>query len=125
MKFRFALISSFLIFFSTLLTAQQPKPATQPQQPPPPLITPEVHSDDSVTFRFRAPNAQEVKVTREGAEALLMQKDDSGVWAVNTPALPPDYYGYSFVVDGVRTIDRSDFVFPARRNGEDEWMEQT
>jgi enterochelin esterase-like enzyme len=74
--------------------------------PPPPLLSNEVHSDNSVTFRFRAPNAQEVKVTREGTtEPLAMQKDDSGVWTVNTAPLPPDYYGYSFVADGVRTID--------------------
>jgi len=74
--------------------------------PPPALITPEVHSDNSVTFRFRAPNAQEVKVTREGAtQPLAMQKDDSGVWTVNSAPLPPDYYGYSIVVDGQRSID--------------------
>ena len=34
-----------------------------------------------------------------------MKKDDAGVWTVNTPPLPPDYYGYFFVADGVRTID--------------------
>src|ERR1700744_1829666 len=105
MKFRSAVIFACLVFCSTLLTAQQPKPANQPQQPPPALITPEVHSDDSVTFRFRAPNAQEVKLTREGAEAMPMQKDESVLWSVSTPPLPPDYYGYSFIVDGVRTID--------------------
>jgi hypothetical protein len=58
MQFRFALIFFCLFFCSALLTAQQPKPAIPSQQPPPPLITPEVHTDDSVTFRFRAPNAQ-------------------------------------------------------------------
>jgi enterochelin esterase family protein len=34
-----------------------------------------------------------------------MQKDDKGVWAVTTPPLPPDYYGYSTIVDGVRMLD--------------------
>jgi len=34
-----------------------------------------------------------------------MQKDDKGVWTVNTSPLPPDYYGYSIMVDGVRSID--------------------
>ena len=34
-----------------------------------------------------------------------MQKDDQGVWTVNTPPLSPDYYGYSFIVDGVRSLD--------------------
>lgn len=104
MKLRFALIC-FSFLGSTLVAAQQAKPAAPPAQGLPPLVTPEVHSDDSVTFRLRAPNAQDVKLAREGTEPLAMQKDDSGVWSVNTPALSPDYYGYSFIVDGVRTID--------------------
>jgi enterochelin esterase-like enzyme len=103
MKLCSALTSFALISASTL--AQQAKPATPPPQMPAPLLTPEVHSDDSVTFRFRAPNAQVVKLAREGAEPLAMQKDDSGVWTVNTPPLPPDYYGYSIIVDSQRSID--------------------
>jgi enterochelin esterase-like enzyme len=89
-----------------LATAQQAKPAqAQPPQRPPWLDTPEVHSDNSVTFRFLAPNAQEVKLAREGTEQVPMQKDDKGVWTVNTAPLPPDYYGYSIIVDGMRSID--------------------
>jgi len=34
-----------------------------------------------------------------------MQKDDSGLWSVTTDSLEPDYYGYSFVADGVSLID--------------------
>jgi enterochelin esterase family protein len=34
-----------------------------------------------------------------------MQKDDQGVWSVTTAPLPPDYYGYSISVDGVRNLD--------------------
>jgi enterochelin esterase-like enzyme len=98
------LILSLLL--ANLATAQQPKPAqAPPPQRPPSLNTPEVHSDNSVTFRFLAPNAQEVKLAREGAEPVAMQKDDKGVWTVNTPPLPPDYYGYSIAVDGVRSLD--------------------
>ena len=102
-----ALIPFCLSLACTWSLAQDGKPASPPPQTPPPaLITPEVHSDNSVTFRFRAPNAQEVKLTCEGtAQPLAMQKDDSGVWTVNTAPLPPDYYGYSIVVDGQRSID--------------------
>jgi enterochelin esterase-like enzyme len=104
-KVRFALIVPLLA--CGLALAQQAKPAQNaPPQPSPALVTPEVHSDTSVTFRFRAPNAQEVSVRREGAtDPLPMQKDDQGVWTVNTPPMPPDYYGYSIIVDGQRTID--------------------
>ena len=98
--------STFLVFsllLAGLARAQQAKPAQAQAPPSPPwLDTPEVHSDNSVTFRFLAPNAQEVKLAREGSEPVAMQKDDKGVWTVNTAPLPPDYYGYSIVVDGVR-----------------------
>ena len=95
------------VFLSSLLLAQQPKPnaGPAPQMPPPPLVTPEVHPDNTVTFRFRAPNAQEVRLVREGTQPVSMQKDDQGVWAVTTPPLDPDYYGYSIVVDGQRMLD--------------------
>ena len=107
MKLHLTLILSSLSLVSSLSLAQDAKPASPPPQAPPPaLITPEVHSDNSVTFGFRAPSAQEVKLTREGTtQPLSMQKDDAGVWTVNTAPLPPDYYGYSIVVDGQRSID--------------------
>jgi enterochelin esterase-like enzyme len=85
--------------------AQQPPKAPQP---PPMIISPEVQSDNSVTFRFRDPNAKAVAVALEGTkEPLAMQKDDDGVWSVTTQPLEPDYYGYSFVADGVSLIDPS------------------
>ena len=107
MKLHRTLIVFIFPLLSTVLAAQQakPVPTPPPQTFPPALVTPDVHSDDSVTFRFRAPNAQEVKLNREGAEPLPMQKDDTGIWTVNTAPLPPDYYGYSIVVDGARSID--------------------
>lgn len=94
------------LILSSLVMAQQTKPAPAPApQRHAPLNTPEVHSDNSVTFRFLAPNAQEVKLEREGADPVDMQKDSTGVWTVNTSPLPPDYYGYSIMVDGVRLMD--------------------
>ncbi len=88
---------------AVLVTAQD-KPA-QPPRPPAPLVSPEVHPDGSVTLRFRAPNAVDVKLAREGADPAPMHKDDQGIWTVTTSPLAPDFYGYSFVADGVRLID--------------------
>ena len=86
--------------------AQQAKPGAAPTpQEQPRLATPEVHMDNTVTFRFRAPNAHDVLLEREGAEPMPMQKDDAGVWIVTTERLAPDYYGYSFIVDGVPSLD--------------------
>jgi len=76
-------------------------------QPPAPIISPDVHADKTVTFRFRDPNAKEVFLSREGAAKLPMQKDEQGVWSVTTDPLEPDFYGYSFVADGVSLIDPS------------------
>jgi enterochelin esterase-like enzyme len=79
-----------------------------PQPPAPPPLSPEVHSDRTVTFRFRAPNAKEVFLSREGAQRVAMQKDEQGVWTVTTEPLEPDFYGYSFVADGVSYMDPVD-----------------
>jgi len=65
----------------------------------------DVQPDGRVTFRLKAPNAKEVQVQCESLQAAKMQKDDQGVWSFTTDPLEPDYYGYSFVVDGLRTID--------------------
>ena len=71
------------------------------------LISPEVHADNSITFRFRDPNAHEVVLTLEGSKPAPMQKDDQGVWSLTTAPLTPDFYGYSFMADGVGLIDPS------------------
>jgi enterochelin esterase-like enzyme len=76
-------------------------------QPPKPVLSPEVHADNSVTFRLRAPNVKEVLLAREGAERVPMQRGEDGVWSVTTDPLEPDFYGYSFVADGVSLIDPS------------------
>jgi enterochelin esterase-like enzyme len=78
------------------------------QTPPASVVSPEVQSDNRVTFRFRAPNAKEVGLSLEGApKDLAMQKDEQGVWSVTTEPLEPDFYGYAFVADGVHLIDPS------------------
>jgi len=96
-----------LCLITSLVAGAQSTPAAQDQAAKLPewLDTPIVHGDGSVTFRFLAPNAREVKVDLEGAQPLPMEKDSSGIWTVTTAPLPTDDYGYSIVVDGVRMID--------------------
>jgi enterochelin esterase-like enzyme len=99
-------VVTFCVFQFAAAVAQQAKPAAAPPaQAPSALATPEIHMDDTVTFRFQAPNAEKVELDREGADPVAMQKDDQGVWSVTTRPLAPDYYGYSFLVDGVRMLD--------------------
>jgi|SRR5579864_1856560 len=81
------------------------------QAPPAQVVSPEVHEDNRVTFRLRAPNAKEVALALEGAvKDQPMQRDEQGVWSVTSEPLAPDFYGYSFVADGVRLIDPSNFL---------------
>jgi enterochelin esterase-like enzyme len=91
-----------LLFFLTLTAL------LAAQQPAPPINSPEVHADGSVTFRLLDPNAQKVTVGLEGAkDPLPMQKDAQGVWSVTTEVLAPDLYGYSYNADGVHLLDPS------------------
>ena len=93
-------LASFLLLLSATIGWSQP-------QPPAVISSPEVHADNSVTFRFRDPNAHDVMLTLEGAKPAPMEKDDQGVWSLTTAPLTPDFYGYSFVADGVGLIDPS------------------
>ena len=93
------ILSRLALGFAAVTVAS---PIAGSQTDPPPLISPEVHPDDTVTFRFRDPNAKEVAVQLDGsAKPVPMQKDDQGVWSVTSGPLAPDYYGYSFLADGV------------------------
>jgi enterochelin esterase family protein len=80
---------------------------TRAQAPAMPLVSPEVGIDHRVTFRFRMANAQQVALSLEGAKPLPMQKDDQGIWTATTEPLEPDFYGYTFLTDGVAIIDPS------------------
>lgn len=115
MKRRSCLLPVFIVAIAVSGWAQSPAPAPaarppQPQQPPAPIVSPEVHPDRSVTFRFRDPNAKEVMLNLEGTKPQPMQKDDQGVWSITTAPLEPDYYGYSFVADGVSLTDPSNYL---------------
>lgn len=78
------------------------------------IISPEINADNSVTFRFQAPDAREVKLTGDWMPAQgwtpgseLMKKDDKGLWSYTTAPLASDLYSYSFTVDGIRNTDPS------------------
>ncbi len=100
---RTSLLLTWLIISPCFAVAQSG--SASPPKLPEWLDTPVVHADGSVTFRFLAPNAVEVKLEREGTDPVAMEKDDAGIWTVTTAPLPPDYYGYSILMDGVRMID--------------------
>ncbi|MCC8114280.1 MAG: esterase [Bacteroidales bacterium] len=97
----------------------------------PQIISPEVNADNTVTFRFMAPNAQEVKVTGDflptetiqtpfgefdGPGSAAMAKNDTGLWEYTSEPLQPELYSYSIIVDGLKTTDPSN-VYLIRDTG--------
>ncbi len=85
-------------------SAQTPAAPAAPAPAIPPYVSPEVHSDGTVTLRLRAPNAQKVNLVLEGAVTAMQQGAD-GLWTVTTPVLAPEIYAYRFEVDGTPTLD--------------------
>lgn len=106
MKKQVLFFIAFVVFTSLSSYAQQALWGA------PGIVSPEVKTDKTVTFRFLAPDAKEVKIMGDwmpgkdripGSEA--MTKDEKGIWSYSTPVLPSDLYGYSFSVDGLKTTD--------------------
>src|SRR5579863_4345149 len=73
-----------LSLMATGPTACAPPLAAPPQAPQASgrVRSPEVHADGGVTFRLRAPKAQAVTLTLEGAEPLVMQKEEPEIFSV-------------------------------------------
>ncbi|WP_167619534.1 esterase [Maribellus sediminis] len=86
------------------------------------IVSPEINSDNTVTFRLMAPGADSVFVTGDflptekiktpmgefdGPGKAALTKDDKGVWSFTSQALSPELYSYSFIIDGFSTTDPS------------------
>jgi len=76
------------------------------------IKSPEIRSDNSVTFRFLAPQAKEVLVSgdwltedEQKAGAVKMTKDEKGLWSYTSGPLASELYGYAFIVDGLKVTD--------------------
>ena len=88
-----------------------------------PVVSPEINSDNTVTFRLKAPKAVKVQVTGDflptqkiktpfgefdGLGYADLKEGKDGVWEYTTPEpLAPELYSYSFVVDGLKIMDPS------------------
>ena len=93
------------------------------------VVSPEIHSDNTVTFRLHAPEATQVKVTGDFLPTVKVDtqwgkydapgsaeltKNADGIWEyTTTEALAPELYSYSFYVNGVKINDPSN-VFQIR-----------
>ena len=78
-----------------------------------PLNSPEVHEDRTVTFRLKAPKAQEVKLAGvalltglgKGNEQIPFTKGEDGIWTLTVGPLRPNMYAYHLNIDGVQVAD--------------------
>ncbi|MDX2245531.1 MAG: alpha/beta hydrolase-fold protein [Bacteroidia bacterium] len=86
-------------------------------QRPPRLSSPDVHTDHRVTFRYYAPNAENVMLHGEFlADPVAMTKDSSGIWTVTVPPVKPDIYPYFFKENNVQLADPNNtYVFANER----------
>lgn len=75
------------------------------------VISPEVTDDQMVTFRLRAPEAQEVSLSGGILRPLGLsgsvpfEKDADGLWTLTVGPVAPEIYKYYLVIDGVRVVD--------------------
>lgn len=84
-------------------------------QRPAPLVSPELLPDGGVTFRFKAPQATEVKVAGQFGPDAALTKDDGGVWSVTVPKVPAGVHEYHFSVDGLNVIDPQNSALKPQR----------
>ncbi len=103
-----------LVFWASLCGVQ--KVWAQPPRGPI-VISPQVHSDNRVTFRYLAPQAKDVKLSAQFEKGPVpMAKDSVGIWSVTVGPVTPDIYPYSFSVDGVTVMDPANVnYFPNER----------
>ena len=78
------------------------------------FVSPEVKKDRTVTFRFMASNAKDVKLSTQILKApQSMTKDDKGLWSITIGPVDPDIYPYCFVIDGIQVADpKNSWIFP-------------
>lgn len=89
-------------------------------QPPAPVRSPEVRPDRTVTFRLRAPKADQVELVGEvlqGKGPQAMTKGDDGVWSITIGPVPPEIWIYNFRVQGVDLPDPSNINLMPRAAG--------
>ncbi|WP_321539801.1 esterase [Flavobacterium piscinae] len=82
------------------------------------IISPEIHGDNTVTFRFEAPNAKKVFLVGDFLSQLgliegktEMKKNEKGIWTYTTSTLQPELYSYKFIADGLAVNDPNNVHF--------------
>ena len=83
----------------------------------PSISSPEVHTDNKITFRYFSRTAKKVSVSGEFKDGYFpLKKDSTGVWSITVGPITPDIYPYSFMVDSVEVADPNNtYIFANER----------
>ena len=72
------------------------------------LVSPDISTDNTVTFRYVNPKAVTVRLTGDFLpRGAVDMKEVDGVWTYTTVPLEGELYTYAYVVDGKRVLDPS------------------
>ena len=106
---RISITTLLLLFIIVSAGAQENLPSGQQRE----IVSPEIHADNSVTFRLSAPHAKEVFVNGDfnGGNQAVMTKDSDGIWSYTTTPLESELYTYSFLADGLQTNDPNNVFY--------------
>ena len=101
----------------TIIVALMTWTVTAQPRRPPALVSPDVHPDQSITFRYFSRTAERVTLSGEFLSVpVKMSKDTSGIWSVTVPPVKPDIYPYSLWIDSVQTADPNNtYIFANER----------
>lgn len=72
------------------------------------LVSPLVADDGRATIQIYAPQAEDVDLVGDWMATrtpVALTKQANGVWSTTIGPLAPDFYSYTLIVDGVRTLD--------------------
>jgi enterochelin esterase family protein len=93
-------------FAASILFAFAAPVAVLAQAPPINYQSTEIHTDHTITFRYKDAGATKVMLNiRDLPKPMEMTKGPDGVWTVTTQPLPPAIYNYLFLADGESRLD--------------------
>ena len=102
--FKTSLMLPAIILFTSLVNGQPPRG--------PLALSPQVNPDKTVTFRYMAPSAKDVKLSAQFEKGpVAMTKGDNGMWSVTVGPVKPDIYPYNFIIDGIQVMDPGNVAF--------------
>ena len=76
------------------------------------VVSPDVHDDQTITFRVKAPDVQKVELTGgpillalKSKNPIAFKRDNDSIWTLTVGPVKPNIYVYRFLLDGVAVVD--------------------